>query len=634
MIDREAMVQRQKVLGDFGEFVLCSDDLDAVLTEGCRLVSEALGTGRAKVLEIQDDGRCLFVRAGVGSSPGVVGHLRLEMSERSSETFSVEAGEPVITQDISKEDRFEFPDFMTEAGVVAIANVPIVLPGARTYGLLQVDDTKPREFTDEDLQFLRTYTTILGPVIDRLLNLRVMRAGEERHRLALETARDYAIFTTDLQGRIAEWYEGAEAVFGYTANEIRGRDMAILYMPEDRDAGRHLQELETAGHEGSVPNVRWHMHKDGRRVLIDGRITVLSDGGQGAHGFLKVGQDVTERRASEEWLRTLMEGIPQLVWRSHDEGQWTWASQQWLAFTGQPQEQSHGLGWLDALHPDDREATQEAWSEARSRGMLDVEYRVRRASDGAFIWHHTRSVPVRDDAGAIVEWLGTSTDVQVLKELQERQAVLVAELQHRTRNLVAVVRSIFDKSARGSSSLDTLAATFRDRLDALARIQGLLSRLEPDDRVTFDELIRTELGAMGMLDQDGHGERVTIDGPEGVRLRSSTVQTFALALHELATNAAKYGALKQQGARLSVRWHMLNGDDPRLRVEWSERGVEMPKPGMAPTGTGYGRELIERALPYQLDAQTTYELGEDGVRCTITLPVSGTTSSSTKAVNG
>ncbi len=109
MPDAGQMEKRQRVLADFGEFALRSDDLDAVLAEACRLVAGALGTGRAKVLEIEREGRTLLVRAGVGWDPGIVGQLRLEMGERSSETFSIEAGRPVVTRDIREEDRFDVP---------------------------------------------------------------------------------------------------------------------------------------------------------------------------------------------------------------------------------------------------------------------------------------------------------------------------------------------------------------------------------------------------------------------------------------------------------------------------------------------------------------------------------------------
>jgi two-component system CheB/CheR fusion protein len=200
---------------------------------------------------------------------------------------------------------------------------------------------------------------------------------------------------------------------------------------------------------------------------------------------------------------------------------------------------------------------------------------------------------------------------------------LVAELQHRTRNLMGVVRSTANRTGETSKNFADFRDRFRDRLEALARVQGLLSRLNETDRIAFDELIQTEIAAM-----HGSGERITLDGPSGIRLRSSMVQTLAMALHELATNAVKYGALGQPAGHLAISWRMVEPDlrgQPRLRIEWRESGVKMPAPDSLPQGGGQGRELIERALPYQLSAKTSFELGPDGVHCTITIPVSATT---------
>ena len=96
MPDLERMVRRQRVLADFGEFALRSESLDEVLAEACRLVGEALGTDLAKVMEIDHEKRCLLVKAGIGWKPGLVGHMRLLMGERSSETYAVEIGKPVL----------------------------------------------------------------------------------------------------------------------------------------------------------------------------------------------------------------------------------------------------------------------------------------------------------------------------------------------------------------------------------------------------------------------------------------------------------------------------------------------------------------------------------------------------------
>jgi len=382
--------------------------------------------------------------------------------------------------------------------------------------------------------------------------------------------------------------------------------------------------------------------RDGERVTFEYRIQRPSDGAlrwlrntdfpikdeAGAVVHIGgIGHDITEIKeteqalaAAEERQRALLEGIPQLVWRANDGGNWTWASPQWTQYTDQAEEHSHGFGWLEPVHADDRETARLSWSEAVRTGGFEVEYRVRHAATGTYRWFHTRAAPVRNAAGIIVEWLGTSTDVDDLRGLHKRQEVLVAELQHRTRNLMSVIQSIADNTAQTSENLAAFTERSKDRLEALARVQGLLSRLNEHDRVTFDDLIRGELGAM-----DGAAERVSLEGPSGIRLRSSTVQTLAMALHELATNAVKYSALRQHDGRLAIRWWLQTdgeGNQPWLHIDWRETGVSMPQIEAAPVGSGQGRELIEKALPYQLKAKTTYSLGTDGVHCTISIPVS------------
>jgi len=147
--------------------------------------------------------------------------------------------------------------------------------------------------------------------------------------------------------------------------------------------------------------------------------------------------------------------------------------------------------------------------------------------------------------------------------------------------------------------------------------------MKESDRVTFDELIETELAARCV--RVGENGSVTLDGPKGIRLRSGTVQPLAMALHELLTNAIKYGALKQPDGHLTVRWRqetLAESGKPWLHLDWKESGVEMPSLDTKPKGSGQGRELIERVLPYQFDAQTTFAMEADGVHCTISLPAS------------
>jgi two-component sensor histidine kinase len=206
-----------------------------------------------------------------------------------------------------------------------------------------------------------------------------------------------------------------------------------------------------------------------------------------------------------------------------------------------------------------------------------------------------------------------------LRDSRDRLETVVGELQHRTRNLVSIVGALANDTLRMSATFDDFKAIFQDRLGVLARVQGLLFRMKEGERVTLDELIGAELSA-----QSTYVGSVILDGPNGVRLRSGTVQTFALALHELVTNAVKYGALKEPNGHLTVRWRLKTSRSgkPWLHLDWKESGVKMPPSGEPPLGTGRGRDLIEQALPYQFGAQTTFSLEPDGVHCTISLPVS------------
>ena len=204
-----------------------------------------------------------------------------------------------------------------------------------------------------------------------------------------------------------------------------------------------------------------------------------------------------------------------------------------------------------------------------------------------------------------------------LREREDRLTTIVAELQHRTRNLLTVVGTIADNTMSKSSSFADFSAKYHNRIEALARVQSLLLRQQRE--VAFDELIEVELAAQSA--DVGDGGRVTLDGPKGVGLPPGTVQTLAMAVHELTTNAVKYGALKQPNGHLTIRWHQKTSEEtgePWLHIDWKESGVEMPT---SVGSTGQGRELIERALPYQFGALTTYALEPDGVHCIISLPV-------------
>ena len=219
-----------------------------------------------------------------------------------------------------------------------------------------------------------------------------------------------------------------------------------------------------------------------------------------------------------------------------------------------------------------------------------------------------RVAPYRDGEHQVDGAMLSFVDVTGLTEAEQHQRVLIAELQHRTRNLLQVVQAIVAQTLGRASVPKVLT----ERLAALGRVQSLVSRSSGHD-VDLGEVVRLELQAYA-----GNGGRVAAAGPP-VPLGFQRVQILALALHELTTNAVKHGALRDDGGRLDIRWTVERGGDvPLLVLDWRESGVAMP----ADTPRrGYGRELIERALTYTAKAKTRLSFGADGVACRIEMPL-------------
>lgn len=442
---------------------------------------------------------------------------------------------------------------------------------------------------------------------------------EELLELVVSSSADFAIYTVDLRGTTSSWNIGAERLFGFTAAEMIGHSGDVIFTPEDQAAGIPTEERRRASADGRALDERWHQRKDGTRFWASGLLMSLRDGA----GYVKIARDRTEQheaeqkvREQEERFRVLATSIPQLVFTTAHDGSRIWPSPQWIDYTGFSAEESVGLGWLGAIHPEDRELTLAAWEEAVANSEYYVEHRVWRAADGEYRWHQTRALPLVN-ATAPGEWIGTMTDIHDLRTLKDRQSVLLAELQHRTRNLLGVVQALARQTANRSDSLDAFAVAYEERLRALSRVQSLLVELDHGE-VPLRSIIEAELNAHG--DGAMNTDKIELRGPD-VTLAATAAQAIALGVHELATNAIKYGALAQPDGKLTLSWSLSSEGQHRLvRIDWQESGVKMPERGEGHR-RGYGTELITRALPYQLKAKTELIYGPDGVRCLIAVPV-------------
>ncbi|WP_159999753.1 PAS domain-containing protein [Roseomonas sp. 18066] len=413
--------------------------------------------------------------------------------------------------------------------------------------------------------------------------------------------------------------------------------------PEDREPAAAALQAALAGDSATYQNeYRIIRPSDGASRWIVARADIERDASGRAVRLIGAHIDVTPQkqteaalRESEERLRQFGEASSDVLWiRDAGTLRLDYLTPAFERIYGLPREGGLGehdfQGWAATILEVDRSRALSHIARVRGGEAVTFEYRIRRP-DGEIRWLRNSDFPIRDGRGR-VRWIGgIGKDVTEEKRIAARQEVLVAELQHRSRNLLAVIRAVaFKTLGRGGA-----VAAFDQRLAALSRAQGLLSRFG-SDTVELGALVRAELEAHAELEPP----RILIQGPE-VSLSVEQVQTFSLALHELATNAVKYGALRDDLAgQLSVRWQIHEaGDEDRLppprvpgrparpvlrwvQLEWQEQGLDLPPAAGAPDRPrGYGRELIEEALPYSLGARTDYALREGGLRCRIALPL-------------
>jgi len=231
-------------------------------------------------------------------------------------------------------------------------------------------------------------------------------------------------------------------------------------------------------------------------------------------------------------------------------------------------------------------------------------------------WYDVHIEPLRDDAGSVVGLTGASVDVTARKEGEAHLRLLLRELTHRSKNLLAVIQAMARQTARHAGSIEGFLTQFAARLQALASSHDLLVR-ESWYGASLRELVRSQLAAY----IDREPGQIAIEGPE-VALKPEAAQNLGLALHELAVNASTFGALSVPEGRVSVRWarggvNNTNSNANTIELIWLEQSGPKVKTRRK---RGFGSMVIERNLARSLDAEVTLDFEPDGVRCRVVIP--------------
>jgi PAS domain S-box-containing protein len=457
-------------------------------------------------------------------------------------------------------------------------------------------------------------------------NIKIARIRREttaalRHRTAqYETLLNQAplgVYVVDADFRVREVNPIARLAFAAIPGGAVGRDFAEVLRVlvdetrADEVAGAFRHTLET-GEPHIVPEQATIRRDSGITEYFEWRLDriPLPDGRYGVVCYFRsISHQVQARLAiaeSEKRFRTLADSAPALIWVNGRDG-CEYVNRGYLAFVGADDKEVRGRGWERFVHPDDRKDHFDAYQSAEAtRSSFDAEFRFRR-HDGEYRWLKSVGQPRLGPNGEFLGYAGLSIDITERKQAEQTQQLLVNELNHRVKNTLASVQAIAQHTLRRTKDPSEFVTSFRGRIQSLSRVHSILSD-STWQGAGLRELIRDQL-LLGSVDET----RLTASGPV-VRLGPQTALHLALMLHELGTNAIKYGALSRPHGQVAITWTV---EDGMLRLRWAERGGP---PVSAPTTLGFGMILIEQSAKSE-GGEARLSLDADGVAWEIGLPL-------------
>jgi PAS domain S-box-containing protein len=642
-------LQQQTALARFGKLSLKSDDLDEILTEACRAVESALRAGLAKVMELQDDGRTLLVRAGVGWKPGVIGMATVNAADDTSEGHAILTSTPTVSSDIVTEARFKYATFLIDHGVKAFAIVPII--GIRPdapFGILEVDSRTSRRFTEEDTSLLESYSNLIAAAVDRLRVIAATRHSEAR--FLLSKRREEAALRTGLIS-FFEWDMHAERLFadryfaifsGLGSAEIM-LDASAFYdaiHPDDVVAVKNsvVAALEECSnfesrfrflHQGG--NVRW--------VHMLGQYTEASSPASVRYSGTAVDITISKEneiglRRTNEILEARMQAQQARYAQEESEARFRFATQAgrfgvWEielpsgTLTTSPMcrenlglSQDGPMTYLqlcDAVHPDDRTRMVLAIEHSMAAGGdFDIECRIVRG-DGTLGWVEMFAQILRSGEGAISRMAGFSLDitdrVRTTEHVRQSQAIeavgrLTAGVAHDFNNVLQALQGSLELAIAEVGSLPSVRSDLELALQTVERGARLTSHLLSFSRQQALHPVSSDLkslltGLWTTLSRTlGHSITVHLNLPPELPSVFADVAHLDAALLNLALNARDS---MPQGGQL---WVEARTSDNQVVITVADDGAGMTPEVLAhacdpffstkgPTGSGLGLSMAQ-----------------------------------------
>ncbi|MGK9171451.1 PAS domain S-box protein [Inquilinus limosus] len=477
-------------------------------------------------------------------------------------------------------------------------------------------------------------TRAASPVIS--LPLRPAVPVEQGLAHDLLQALPAAIYTTDAEGRITFYNEAAAELWGCRPELGKSEFCGSwkLYRPDGTPLPHDQCPMALALKQGTAIRGMEAVAErpDGSRVPFIPYPTPLFDASGHLVGAVNMLVDITERHRAEQQalaeaeerargeqaaqrLAAIVESSDDAIVAKDLNGVITSWNQGAERLFGYAAEEVIGKP-ITIIIPEDRQHEEpKILAQIRRGERVEHFETIRRRKDGSLIDISLTISPVRNRKGEIVGASKIARDITERKQAQERQVLLLREMSHRIKNLFALAGAVITLSTRTAHSPEELAEQVRKRLGALARAHELTLPDLKQEQAATSTTLRALVHTIFSPYEYGLGDRTTIDGPE-LTIGGHAVTSLALLLHELATNATKYGALSVASGRIAVTWTV---EDATLSLRWVERGG--PPAESAANGEGFGTWLVDGTIKGQLQGQISREWGADGLSILMSLPL-------------
>ena len=472
---------------------------------------------------------------------------------------------------------------------------------------------------------LRDRSGVVTGAVNMLIDITERKRSEqfEQRLVSIVEFSDDAIVSKDLDGIINTWNPGAERLFGYTAEEVIGKPITLL-IPIDRhheefDILSRIRRGECIDHYETV-----RRRKDGSLIEISVTVSPVRNAEDRIIGASKIARDITERRRTEQLTRRLasiVESSDDAIVSKDLDGiikTWNPGAERLFGYTA---EEAIGKP-VTLLIPIDRHDEEPDILSRIQRGeRIDHYETVRRRKDGSLVEISLTVSPIKNAEGTVVGASKTARDITERRRAQEQQNLLVREMSHRVKNLFAVASGLVTLSARSARTPADMAEAVRDRLCALARAHGLTrpGLIDGDGKPCQDTnlhaLVQTIFAPY--VDPErikGHGFYI-VTGP-CLPIGGNAVTSIALVMHELATNAAKYGALSSPGGYIHIDWSVIKDE---LLLTWIEHGG--PSLDGPAEHEGFGSSLVRRIVTGQFGGRLSYDWKPKGLIIRVSVPV-------------